>query len=97
VATLYRVWEVRDPDWRRVVLTEEGWLHILERHHEMEFLLSEIIDAVETPTRRIPGRYGYEEWFYGRGAGPAKWLKVSVHSDHGEGRIVTAFPRRAFP
>jgi len=38
-----------------------------------------------------------EEWLYLAGPGPARFLKVVVHYEHGEGRIVTAFPRRAFP
>ena len=46
---------------------------------------------------RRRGRWPDEEWFYLAGPGPTRFVKVVVHYEHGEGRIVTAFPRRAFP
>jgi hypothetical protein len=37
------------------------------------------------------------EWFYLAGPGPMRFVKVVVHYESNEGRIVTMFPRRAFP
>lgn len=57
----------------------------------------EVLRAVEAPDRRLPGRDPAEEWFYLADAGPSRWIKVVVLFEGGNGRIITAFPRRAFP
>ncbi len=68
-----------DPDGRRVVLTEEGWRHIVREHAPLRRHLRTIMEAVREPTQRVPGRSPDEEWFYLAEAGPSRWLKVVVH------------------
>jgi hypothetical protein len=85
---------VRDPDGRRVVLTEE--LHIETGHADLARNLRDIMAAVREPDRRTTGGRAGEEWFLAEGVGPGRWLQVVVHYEGGEGWIVTAFARR-FP
>ena len=91
------MWETVDAERRRVVLTFEAWRHIFQRHGELERFRSAILEAVSDPDRRIRGPEPDEEWFYRHGIGPSLWVKVAVHYEGREGRIVTAFPRRRFP
>ncbi len=91
------MWETEDPDGRRVVLTQRQWQHILDEHPEFSVELDTILLAVKAPDRRSPGHASGEEWFYGSGAGPARWFRVVVHYEGFVGYIVTAFPRRSFP
>ena len=91
------MWETVDPDGRRVVLSFDRWRHIVERHDELGRRRSAILLAVSHPDRCIPGRWVGEEWFFRRTAHPSRWLKVVVHYERDEGRIMTAFPRRRFP
>jgi hypothetical protein len=86
-----------DPSGRRVVLDERGWKHITEEHPELSAHQAAIGRAVEESTFRHPGRRRNEEWFYFEGGGPSQFLKVVVRYSAGQGRIVTAFPRRAVP
>jgi hypothetical protein len=86
-----------DPDGRRVVLTDAAWEHIKERRPRLSGSVRDIMAAVHEPTLRRAGHEEGEEWFYLEWAGPARWLKVVVHYDGGEGWIVTAFPRRSLP
>ena len=67
-----------DPDRRRVTLAEAAWEHIKERRPALTGSLGEIMAAVREPTVRHAGREPDEEWFYRRGAGPSRWLKVVV-------------------
>jgi hypothetical protein len=83
---------VLDPDGRRVILTEERWRHIKARHPEVSPRLGELLRAIRVPDRRGQGRYPFEEWFLVEWPGPAPWLRVVVHYEHGEGRVMTAFP-----
>jgi hypothetical protein len=91
------VWETTDPDGRRVLLSSERWLHIIEDHEELAGELDEILRGLARPALRRHGRWPEEEWYYLAGPGPTRFVKVVVHYEGGEGRIVTAFPRRAFP
>ena len=91
------MWETTDPGGRRVVLSTERWLHILENHEELGDELQALLVGLAAAAIRWPGRWPGEEWLYLAGPGPTRFLKVVVHYEHGEGRIVTAFPRRAFP
>lgn len=79
------------------MLSAERWLHILEDHEELGDELETILSGLSAPAVRRHGRWTDEEWFYLAGPGPTRFVKVVVHYEHGEGRIVTAFPRRAFP
>lgn len=86
-----------DPDERPVELRPEQWAHITAAHPELAPHLSDILEAVRRPNRRMPGRLPGEEWFYLEGMGPSRWLKVVVHYERGLGRIITAFARRSMP
>jgi hypothetical protein len=63
----------------------------------MSGLQAEVMHAVEAPDRRRDGHESNEKWFYLRGPGPSGWIKTVVVFDRQRGRIITAFPRRAFP
>jgi hypothetical protein len=89
--------ETADPDGRRVTLDAARWAHIIGRHDALELHLEDLLRAVSEPDRRMPGRRDDEEFYYLAGAGPSRWIKVVVHSEQNQGRIVTAFPRRRFP
>jgi hypothetical protein len=92
--------ETHDPDGRHVSLDQERWDHIVDPtygHPEIVPLQAEVLRAVRTPDRRLPGREPNEEWFYLGDVGPSRWMKVVVLYEHGYGRIITAFPRRDFP
>jgi hypothetical protein len=66
------------PSGRTVVLSAERWVHITTRHPELCTYRADVLAAVRRPTSRVPGRRPDEEWFYRRGAGPRRWLKVVV-------------------
>jgi hypothetical protein len=83
-----------DADGRRVVLTDDAWLHIKQRHPEISRHLGEVMRAVREPDGRATGRKPFEEWFFLEWEGPAEWLQVVVHYEHGEGRVKTAFARK---
>ncbi len=91
------MWETRDPDGRRVILTLHRWRHIVDRHAELAELREAILRAVRQPVHRLPGLDAHEQWFYGQGFGPSRFVRVVVHFHEGIGRITTAFPRRRFP
>jgi len=91
------VWETTDPDGRLVTLTQLSWRHIVERHPELGVGRDVVLAAVAVPDERLMGREVGEEWFYRRGAGPSRWMRVVVHYERGSGRILTAFPRRSLP
>lgn len=83
----------RDPDGRRVVLSQEAWNHIREGHPALGRRMREIMAAVREPTRRLPGGDEREEWYFTDEAFANLWVQVVVHYEGGEGWIVTAFPR----
>jgi hypothetical protein len=87
----------KDPDGRTVVLLRRHWVHIVDKHPDLDVDSGVIIDAVAAPDRRVSGPEDGEEWFYRRGVGPSRWLRVVVHYEHDRGVIATAFARRAFP
>jgi hypothetical protein len=89
--------ETVDPEGRRVLLSASAWQHIVEEHGELETRQGSVLAAVHRPDRRTAGRTPTEEWYYLATARPTLWIKVVVHFEHGEGRIVTAFPRRRYP
>lgn len=92
--------EVVDPDGQRVQLTDERWQHILDErdgHPELAGYQAEVMRAVQSPDRRLPGRKDNEAWFYLGSVGPSRWLKTVVAYEHGRGFITTAFARRSFP
>ena len=80
-----------------MVLTDEGWGHIVRKHPEITRLRAVIVGTVAAPDESIAGHLSGEEWFYRQGAGPARWLRVVVHYEADMGVIVTGFSRRSFP
>jgi hypothetical protein len=88
---------VADEKGRRVELTEERWLHIVDAHPELELHQAVVIDAAGAPTHRLLATRPGEEWCYLEAVGPSRWLKVVVAYAGQTGRIVTAFPRRSLP
>ena len=91
------MWRTVDPDGRIVVLTDEGWHHIVVKHPELVQRRSLILETVASPDEWLRGRGPGEEWFYSAGPGFTRWLRVVVHFRAGQGIIVTGFPRRSFP
>ncbi len=91
------MWATLDPDARPVVLDEAAWAHIVVDHDDLQCSPRDILRCVEAPHRRLRGRRPHEEWFYVRGIGPSRWVKVVVHYEGNAGRIATAFARRSFP
>jgi hypothetical protein len=91
------VWETHDPEGRKVVLLPARWSHVTSRHPYLDVEPQVVLETVAEPDARVPGHRPGEEWYYRRSVGPSAWIRVVVHYEHGEGRIVTAFPRRAFP
>lgn len=91
------MWETTDPDGREVILTDERWEHILDRHEYIGVGPDTVLGTVAQPDRRTLGHEEGEEWFYRHDAGPSAWIRVVVHYEHGHGRIATAFPRRTYP
>jgi hypothetical protein len=92
-----------DPDGRPVDLTEDRWRHIVGEppsragHPELAAHLDAVMRAIQAPDHRRAGRRPGEEWFYLRGAGPSRFLKVVVAYDESRGRVITAFARRSMP
>ena|SRR6185312_16792802 len=88
-----------DPNGRTVILSEATWAHITSGHPELVQMLDRLRAAVEHPSRTLPGRTAGENWLYLElKEAPAPWLKVVVrYGEQGEGRVVTAFLRRAMP
>lgn len=90
---------VVDPTGRTVVLDSAAWAHIIrpDGHPEMEPLRDAILQAVQAPAASRPGTRPGQEWFYGAGVGPSRFVRVVVAYEGERGRIVTAFPRRSLP
>jgi hypothetical protein len=87
-----------DPLRRTVHLTPERWNHIAYGHSPVSSLRAEVIKAIEEPTTWIDQARPGEAWFYLKGVGPSRWLKVVVAYDHKSiGIVKTAFPRRRNP
>jgi hypothetical protein len=91
------VWETRDPDGRRIVLVEERWRHVVERHPDLTAQVDATLAAVRAPDVRVPGREEGEQWFFRQVSGRLPWLQVVVHYERGEGWITTAFRRKTLP
>ena len=86
-----------DPDGREIVLTRDGWDHVLTSHPEMAGQLDLVLRAIAEPDHRAPdARRGRERYFL-RGLGPSRWLRVVVNFSGAEAIVVTAFPERRDP
>ncbi len=91
------MWETVDPDGRRVVLSFGAWRHIVGRHPELSPHREKILKTVTSPHVLMGGRELNEVWYFGRGFGPSRSVRVVVHYEHELGRIRTAFPQRELP
>jgi hypothetical protein len=92
--------ETEDPDGRRVELTSERWDHIVDAfvgHPELARHQNEILRAVAAPDDVQAGRRSNDRWYFLRGAGPSRWLRVVVAYEEDRGWIVTTFGRRRDP
>lgn len=87
--------EVIDPRGYPVVLSDERWRHIVERHPEVE--LEDLVLALREPSIRITLRRPHQWGYYLHGHGPSEYLKVVVSYDRYPPWVVTAYPRRSFP
>ncbi|HDN79432.1 MAG TPA: hypothetical protein ENG33_03050 [Chloroflexi bacterium] len=56
-------WKVKDRWGNEITLTEERWLHICERHWELEGMLDKVLETVQYGRRRQdpldPTKYKY--------------------------------------
>lgn len=89
--------ETRDPERRRVVLTEERWAHILERHPELARDMDAIMDVVTEPEHRELDRASGRVRYYRRGPGPSRWVRVVVDYRGPIAAVWTSFPNRRDP
>ncbi len=91
------MWETVDFQGRSVVLSLAAWKHICDEHPELSTLRDAVIAVVREPMEHVSGRKPNEEWYFGQGFGPSRYVKVVVHYEEDAGQIWTAFPRRRFP
>ena len=81
---------------RRIQLTDEGWAHIIHRHHYMSDFQEEISETLLDPdeirrsisvpeTTRL-----YYKWYYGTSRGD-KWVCVVVKVLPNEAFLVSAY------
>jgi hypothetical protein len=89
--------EVDDPAGRRVVLSQEAWLHIVQEHEEVAPHQAAVMAVVVEPDYREEDVRPARERFWRRGLGPSRWLFVVIDFGEQPGRVVTAFGRRAGP
>jgi hypothetical protein len=82
---------VRDPDGRRVAMTEHCFDWIASSHPELQIHEREILRTVTDPDRRTKGPRPGEEWFHLSGLGPTRRLRVVVRYERDTGSIITAF------
>ena len=61
-----------------------------ESHHSeyqrTSSLCLRFVSIWDEPDERLAGHEAGEEWFYRRGAGPSRWMRVVVHYERGSGR-----------
>lgn len=86
-----------DPDGREVVLTRDGWDHVLASHPELAGQLDLVLRAIAEPDHRAPDARAGRERYFLRSVGPSRWLRVVVDYSESEAFVVTAFPERRDP
>jgi hypothetical protein len=86
-----------DPWGRQVLLTEERWEHIIDKHREMESWQTELLKVIPAPDVITPDRMRGRWHYWAAGTGVSRWLFVVVDWRHRPARIVTAFPKRRDP
>lgn len=91
------IWETIDRLGRAVMLTDEGWAHILDHHGDMVEFQGEIRQAIEFADEvSIDGRYRRRNVHYLKSAGGRPPIRVVVNyspsaPSGSTGRVVTAF------
>jgi hypothetical protein len=83
---------------REIVLTDERWKHIIDRHPELAHARRALEVELQEPYFMFRGRDPDEHWLYLKKVGPTRWLKiVVVWESPSRGLTITAFPRRMMP
>jgi len=98
------IWRVADRVGRPVALTEDGWLHIVERHDDLAGREDDVRAAVERPDLvRRDAVYVRRENHYRRFRPEDPWLKVVVNyrprpePTGWAGEVVTAYETTQLP
>jgi hypothetical protein len=91
------IFEVVDPNGRRVRLDEETVTHITGSHPEMEPYMADVVEAISSPDVIERDPWPRRERYFRRGVGPSMWLRVVVDFDEKPPRVVTAFGLRKGP
>jgi hypothetical protein len=86
-----------DPDGRAVVLTRDGWAHVIAGHPEMAGQRELVMRAIAEPEHRAPDVRPLRARYFLRSAGPSRWIRVVVDFSEAEAFVVTAFPERRDP
>jgi hypothetical protein len=95
--SLQPIFEVVDPNGRRVRLYEEAAKHIIGSHPEMEPYMADVIGAIASPDVIERDPWPGRERYFRRGVGPSTWLRVVVDFDQKPPGVVTAFGLRKGP
>lgn len=83
--------KVIEPDGRTVVLYEDTWDLIRDKHRDMRLYERAIIETITHPDHRQADERPSRERYFKQGQGPAEWLRVVVDFSGGQGEVVTAF------
>jgi hypothetical protein len=86
-----------DPDGREVLLSGEGWGHIVENHPELAPDQELVMRAIARPDHRAPDERRGRERYFLRTETPSRWLRVVVDFSGPVAVVVTAFPERRDP
>lgn len=74
------LWKTVDRLGRPVVLTDEGWTHILFEHDSMAHRIHEVRDAVAFADEVVHDRtFAHREIHYRERGSGKSWLRVIVH------------------
>ena len=90
------LWETVDRLGRPVVLTDEGWLHVISRHDDLIDGEDDVRQAVASADEVFRDRlYPHRDIHYRSTRSARRWLRVVVHyrpsASHGwTGKVITA-------
>jgi hypothetical protein len=88
----------KDPWGRHVLLSEERWEHVLDRHPELRDRHAEVLATVPAPDVITRGKHAGRWCYWAVGRGTSSWMFVVVDWQlRAEPYIVTAFSRRKGP
>src|SRR5262245_20698482 len=83
---------VSSKDGVPIRLTDERWAHVMEEHHELAGLRSEVMETIANPTAIFAGKRS--ELLAVREVEPGKHLVVVSREPQQDGFIITAFLTR---